>query len=81
MEKNGEVNIYGDWHKNDTIWCSNLNHVRPKHSITYNRTNTIYGNNGWADDYWGLPNDTRNHHSQATLYETQKLRDDIDGAM
>ena len=52
MEKNGEVNIYGDWHKNDTIWCSNLNHVRPKHSITYNRTNTIYGNSSFQDDYW-----------------------------
>jgi len=81
MEKNGEVNIYGNWHKNDTIWCSNLNHVRPKHSVTYSRTSTIYGNNSLYDDYWGVGGENSNHQTQASLYETQKLRDDIDGAM
>ena len=78
MEKNGEVNLYGSWQRNDTLWCSNLNHVRAKHTITYGR-NSIYGNNTWNDDYWGIGG---NYNSrQKDLYATQKLRDDIDGAV
>ena len=77
MEKNGEVNLYGSWRKNDTIWCSNLNHVRSKHTITYGHS-SIYGNNPHYNDYWGVGGYNRR---QQELYTTQKLRDDIDGAV
>ena len=72
MEKNGEVNLYGDWKKHDTLWCSNLSHVKRTYTTRYTAA--------WSNDYWGNTGGNSTYNlRQSELYATQKLRDDIDG--
>jgi len=86
IEKNGNVDIYGTWHKRQGIWSSNLHHVRSENTYHGN-----YGNNYSYDTYYGYDN-LRHHNHQAfgdtttftkeqhNLFERTKIRDDIDGA-